>query len=427
VSRPLRVGIVCPYTWDVPGGVQFHIRDLQRALTEEGHHVSVLAPAESDDDLQDYVTSTGKPIAVRYNGSVARISLGMRSTRRVREWIRNGDFDVIHVHEPMAPGISWIAVLAAQGPIVATWHSSMVKSRALSAGYAIAQTIMEKVRGRIAVSELARRTLVDHLGGDAVLIPNGVECANFADASPLPGWPAEGGTLFFLGRAAEPRKGLAILLRALPQIVAEHPGIQVLLAGPADAPSIKKELPADIADRLHFLGLVSEEDKIRAFHSADIYVAPNTGGESFGIVLLEAMASGTPVLASDLEAFSRVLDDGTAGAQFENGNSDDLARVANRMLSDSDFRQSLAEKGLERAWLYDWGRVTKEIVDVYHSVRVPGDKVTEDLRGQFGGRLARRDGWRGMGNRVAEDVSSADGAASETEVGGGDEITGSRP
>lgn len=412
MSRPLRIGIVCPYTWDVPGGVQFHIRDLQRALTEEGHHVSVLAPADSDEDLPDYVTSTGKPLAVRYNGSVARLSLGMRSTKRVREWIRNGGFDVMHVHEPMAPGISWMAVWSAQGPIVATWHSSIPKSRALNAGFSIAQTIMEKVRGRIAVSELARRTLVDHLGGDAVLIPNGVECGNFADASPLPGWPVEGKALFFLGRAEEPRKGLPILLRALPAIVAENPGIQVLLAGPADEQSIKKQLPADIADRLHFLGLVSEEDKVRAFHSADIYVAPNTGGESFGIVLLEAMASGTPVLASSLEAFRRVLDDGAAGAQFENGNSEDLARVANQMLADDEYRQSLAEKGVKRAWLYDWGRVTKEIVDVYHSVRIPGDKVTEDLRGQVGGRFAHRDGWRGKSDRPSEVLPSGEPSGS---------------
>ena len=274
---------------------------------------------------------------------------------------------------------------------------------------------MEKIRGRIAVSELARRTLVDHIGGDAVLIPNGVECQNFVEAAPLPGWPIEGKSLFFLGRAAEPRKGLPILLRALPEIVAENPGIQVLLAGPADESAIKKDLPPDIADRLHFLGLVSEEDKVRAFHSVDVYVAPNTGGESFGIVLLEAMASGTPVLASSLEAFRRVLDGGAAGAQFENENSHDLAKVANQMLADADYRGLLAEKGRERAWLYDWGRVTKEIVDVYHSVRVPGDKVSEDLRGQVGGRFASRGGWRGTGERATEAGSTAEGIVASAE------------
>ena len=386
----LRVGIVCPYSWDSPGGVQFHIRDLRASLVAAGHYVEVLAPAESDDDLPDYVTSTGRPVAVRYNGSVARVNLGIRSTRRVREWIRNGDFDVMHVHEPLSVGISAVAAWAALGPIVATWHSSMEKSRMLSAGYYLAQTVMEKTRGRIAVSELARRTLVDHVGGDAVLIPNGVECANFAQAEPFPGWPGPGKALFFLGRLDEPRKGLDILLAAMPAIAEQNPNVRLLLAGPGDAEEICEDLPPEVTKRLTFLGLVSEEDKVRAFHSADIYVAPNTGGESFGIVLLEAMASGTAVVASDLEAFRRVLDDGQAGAHFVNHDAEDLARVVNSLLLDDQARAGFVERGHERAWLFDWGRVTREIVDVYRSVRMPGEKVTEDLRGQFVGRLAHR-------------------------------------
>ncbi|MCH9816515.1 MAG: glycosyltransferase family 4 protein [Actinomycetia bacterium] len=405
MSGPLNIGIVCPYAWDVPGGVQFHIRDLTAALTAEGHQVSVLAPADSDEGLPDYVTSTGRPLAVKYNGSVARLNVGMRSTKRIRNWIRDGEFDVMHVHEPIAPGVANVAVWSAQGPIVATWHSSIEKSRALNASFYLAQTIMEKVRGRIAVSELARRTLVTHLGGDAVLIPNGVDCGTFTEAEPFEGYPGPGKTLFFLGRAAEPRKGLPILLAAMPAIIEQNPDIRVLLAGPSDPAEIKKKLPQDVADRLNFLGLVSEEDKVRAFHSADIYVAPNTGGESFGIVLLEAMASGTPVLASDLEAFRRVLDGGKAGAVFENENPEDLARVANALLADSQMRADLQEKGRHRAWLYDWGRVTKEIVDVYRSVRTPGEIVTEDFRGQLGGRFARRSGWRSDSNEATADAA----------------------
>ena len=392
IDETLKVGIVCPYAWDVPGGVQFHVRDLRRALLREGHSVEILAPAEDDDNVPPYVTSTGRPVAVRYNGSVARLNLGFRSTRRVREWIRTHDFDVMHIHEPLSPSIGAIAAWAAQGPIVATWHSSMEKSRVLSAGFYLAQTVMEKTRGRIAVSELARRTLVDHVGGDAVLIPNGVECASFADAEPFPDWPGPGKALFFLGRLDEPRKGLDILLAALPTIAERHPGVRVLIAGPGDEDDITKNLPSDVAARLTFLGLVSEEDKVRAFHSADVYVAPNTGGESFGIVLLEAMASGTPVAASDLEAFRRVLDNGRAGRHFRNEDPADLAAVVSDLLSDDDTRRTLAEVGRERAWLYDWSRVTREIVDVYRSVRMPGEKVTEDLRGQFVGRLARFSG-----------------------------------
>ena len=386
----MRIGIVCPYAWDVPGGVQFHIRDMAEVLIARGHEVTVLAPAESDEGLPDYVCSTGKPVAVPYNGSVARLNIGVRSTSRVRSWIRESDLDVMHVHEPMAPGVSTMAIWAARGPIVATWHSSMERSRLLEAGFGVAQTIMEKTRGRIAVSELARQTLVDHLGGDAVLIPNGVACEHYAEAEPLPGYRRGDATLVFLGRIDEPRKGLQVLLPALPAIAAEHPDLRVIVAGPGDQEAVLKGLPADVAERLDFLGLVSEEDKVRAYHSADLYVAPNTGGESFGIVLLEAMSAGTAVLASDLDAFSRVLDRGKAGRLFHNGDSADLARAANELLADAEERERLAGAGLERAWLFDWGKVADEVIDVYESVRTPGEKVTEDLRGQFVGRLAGR-------------------------------------
>ena len=392
LGEPLRIGIVCPYAWDVPGGVQFHIRDLTKALTQAGHHVGVLAPADSNKGLPDYVTSTGKPIAVSWNGSVARLGLRRGTVDIIKDWLRTGDYDVMHVHEPMAPGVSWVAMYAAQGPIVATWHSSSERSRVLAMTEEMGQTIMEKLRGRIAVSELARRTLVDHLGGDAILIPNGVDCASFTKAEPFDGWPGPGKSLFFLGRSDEPRKGLPVLLGALPEIIDRHPDLRVLLAGPGDEKAVRKGLPKDLAGRLTFQGLVSEEDKVRSFHSATAYVAPNTGGESFGIVLLEAMASRTPVIASDLEAFTRVLDDGRAGALFRNEDPADLARVANELLDDPVRRKELAERGEKRAWLYDWSRVTGEIVDVYRSVAIPGEKVTEDFSGMWMGRILRRGG-----------------------------------
>ena len=182
---------------------------------------------------------------------------------------------------------------------------------------------------------------------------------------------------------------VSVLLDALPRIAERHPGIRLLLAGPGDEEEIVSGLPSDIADRLTFLGLVSEEDKVNAFHSANLYIAPNTGGESFGIVLLESMASGTPVVASDLEAFRRVLAEGTAGAHFRNEDSADLARVVNELLDDPLERERLVVAGRERSALYDWSRVSREIVDVYRSVRMPGEKVSEDLRGQFVGRIAR--------------------------------------
>jgi phosphatidylinositol alpha-mannosyltransferase len=387
----MKVGIVCPYDWSAPGGVQVHVRDLAVALQRLGHEVSVLAPCEDDSELPPYVVSSGRPVSLAYNGSKARVAFGPVSTRRVRRWLREGDFDVLHVHEPASPSVSILSCWSARGPIVATWHSSMERSRALSAMYSLVQTALEKVSARIAVSEAARQTLVEHMGGDAVLIPNGVDCSAFGHSEPLPGWPGEGGSMFFIGRIDEPRKGLPVLLEALPLIAEKHPGVRLLVAGPGDVEEFQKELAPEIRERVTFLGLVSEEDKARAFVSTDIYVAPNTGGESFGIVLLEAMASGTPVLASDLEAFRRVCDDGRAGASFVNEDPVDLARAAIELLDDAGERDRLRREGHLRAKEFDWETVARRVLEVYESVTVTGERVTEDFRGQLIGRLSRGD------------------------------------
>jgi phosphatidylinositol alpha-mannosyltransferase len=387
----MRVGIVCPYDWSAPGGVQVHVRDLAVALQRLGHEVSVLAPCEDDSELPAYVVSSGRPVTLAYNGSKARVAFGPVSTRRVRRWLREGDFDVLHVHEPASPSVSILSCWSARGPIVATWHSSMERSRALAAMYSLVQTALEKVSARIAVSEAARQTLVEHMGGDAVLIPNGVDCSAFGHSEPLPGWPGEGGSLFFIGRIDEPRKGLPVLLEALPLIAEKHPDVRLLVAGPGDVEEFQKELAPEIRERVTFLGLVSEEDKARAFVSADIYVAPNTGGESFGIVLLEAMASGTPVLSSDLEAFRRVCDEGRAGASFVNEDPVDLARAAIELLDNAGERERLRREGYLRAKEFDWETVAGRVLEVYESVTVTGERVTEDFRGQLIGRLSRGD------------------------------------
>jgi phosphatidylinositol alpha-mannosyltransferase len=386
----MRIGIVCPYDWNTPGGVQAHIRDLAVELMRRGHYVSVLAPAEDDSDLPAYVVSAGRPVAVPYNGSVARLNLGVVSATRVRRWIRDGHFDVIHVHEPVSPSLTVLACWIAQGPIVATQHVSMDRSRTLSSLSLLANTAMEKLSARIAVSEKARQFMVEHVGGDAVLIPNGVSCPTFAVPGALPGYPRQGPTLFFIGRIDEPRKGLPTLLEAMPAVIAAHPEVELLVAGPGEVADVAATLPPELAAHVRFLGLVSEADKVRAFKSADLYVAPHLGGESFGIVLLESMASGTPVLASDLEAFRLVLGNGTYGELFATGDVTGLASRVNALLDDPQRRAELAAAGHRRAWEYDWGTVARDIERVYAAVVTPGEPVTADLSEQILGRWARR-------------------------------------
>lgn len=386
----MKIGIVCPYDWLAPGGVQVHVRDLAEALIDMGHDVSVLAPTDDERDLKEpYLVFGGKPVAVPYNGSIARLNIGLISTARVRRWIRDGDFDVIHVHEPAAPCLSMLACWVADGPIVATWHSSVDKSRAMRVAYYALQTVLEKVSARIAVSERARQTLVDHLGGDAVVIPNGVSCKRYVRPDPLPGYPRQGPTMLFLGRIDEPRKGLDVLVAAMPRIVEAVPDVELLVAGPGDAEAVETHLPGQVRSRVRFLGLISEAEKVSAFHSVDLYVAPNTGGESFGIVLLEAMASGAPVLASDIDAFAKVLRDGRCGALFHNGDPASLANEAIKVLADAEERSGLAAEGHRRALDFDWSAVARDVVRVYESVTVGGEKVQADLSGQALGRLGK--------------------------------------
>ncbi|MEV7465139.1 glycosyltransferase family 4 protein [Streptomyces kronopolitis] len=382
----MKIGIVCPYAWDVPGGVQFHIRDLAEHLIRAGHEVSVLAPADDDTPLPPYVVSAGRAVPVPYNGSVARLNFGLLSAARVRRWLQHGAFDVIHIHEPASPSLGLLTCWAAQGPIVATFHTSNPRSRAMIAAYPILQPALEKIRARIAVSEYARRTLVEHLGGDAVVIPNGVDVGFFASAEPKAEW--QGRTIGFIGRIDEPRKGLPVLMKALPAILAEVPDARLLVAGRGDEEEAVAALPAEMRSRVEFLGMVSDEDKARLLRSVDLYVAPNTGGESFGIILVEAMSAGAPVLASDLDAFAQVLDQGEAGELFTNEDAAALATAAVRLLGDPSRLTELRERGSRHVRRFDWSTVGADILAVYETVTTGATSVATDER--VGLRARRR-------------------------------------
>lgn len=395
-TRRLKVGIVCPYSFDAPGGVQFHIRDLAEALMAQGHTVSVLAPADDDTPIPDYITSAGKAIPVKYNGSVARMTFGPRTAAKVRRWLKEGEFDVLHLHEPVTPSLSMLALWIARGPIVATMHTALIRSRALQAAYPLVRQSLEKISARIAVSEDARRTLVEHMGGDAVVIPNGVYVDTFEDAEADPRWTGtpDAPTIAFLGRLDEPRKGLPVLTRAVPEILRAIPGARFLVAGRGDdgRDAALAEL-GEHAASVEFLGSITDEEKAALLSSVDLYVAPQTGGESFGIVLVEAMSAGACVVASDLGAFERVLDDGRAGYVFRVGDSADLARTVLAALADPEDRARRTALASRAVRQYDWSTVTSQVLTVYEMVleasRALGG-VEEDPSSLS---LRRRGGW----------------------------------
>ncbi|MGQ0576400.1 MAG: glycosyltransferase family 4 protein [Pseudonocardia sp.] len=358
----MRVGIVCPYSLDVPGGVQAHVVDLARALRTLGHTVAVLAPADDDAALPEFVTATGRAVSVPYNGSVARVAFGPVSYARVRRWLAEHPFDVLHIHEPTTVSISALALMVAHGPIVVTFHTSTERSRVLTAFRGIARPLMEKVTARIAVSPLARRVQVEHLGGDAVEIPNGVDVAMFAGAGPLPDRPP-GPAVGFVGRFDESRKGMAVLLDALRSLGSGAP--RLLVVGRGDAAALRAAAGPDV--ELELLGAVDDATKAAALGSVDVFCAPQLGGESFGMVLTEAMAAGAPVLASDLDAFRAVLGEPPAGVLFPTGDAAALAVELAALLTDPARRAALAAAGRARVARFDWPVVAAAGVRVYRA------------------------------------------------------------
>lgn len=377
----MRIGLVCPYSFDVPGGVQLHIRDLAEYLIGRGHEVSVLAPAEEDTELPSYVVSAGRAVAVRYNGSVARLAFGPIVANRVQAWLDKHDFDVLHLHEPAAPSLSLLALWAAEVPVVATFHSSQTRSVALRAAQPMLQPGLDKISARIAVSESAHRTMAAHVGGSTVVVPNGVYVQRFCTGAAPVADPAAH-RVVFLGRFDEPRKGLPVLLAALPLVRAQVPDLEVLVAGPGDIGEVRQSLSGQVADCVHFLGLISEEEKVELLAGANAYIAPNTGGESFGIILVEAMSAGAPVIASDLEAFTAVLGDQGAGLVFPVGDHRALAAEMVRVLEDPAEQERLRAAARVRALAFDWSRVGARIEAVYDSVAVERDRAADDSVGK---------------------------------------------
>ena len=389
----LRVGLVCPYSFDTPGGVQNHVLGLARYLDDQGHEPHILAPGDFPPDgsadpprsLTDVnldrqrFTSAGAAVAVRYNGSTARVNFGPLSAARVRRWLRHGDFDVLHIHEPITPSISVLALWAADVPVVATFHTATPRSRSMQLAGGAMRAAVEKIDAGIAVSESARKVVVQHLGRDAVVIPNGFRYADFApDPRSLPFRAGSRGgatqsnrrwrtgahpRVSFLGRLDEPRKGLDTLLDAVPELVSSFPGVDVVIAGQGNRP-----LPVGCRS----IGVVTDRDKAELLATSDVFVAPHLARESFGLVLLEAMASGAAVVASDLDAFADLLAGapGTRpdlGTTFTAGDPAALAAAVRGALERPDAVRLAAAAGASRS--YDWSVVGSAISDVYRATR----------------------------------------------------------
>jgi phosphatidyl-myo-inositol alpha-mannosyltransferase len=358
----MRVGLVCPYSLDVPGGVQSHVRDLARGLLARGHDVRLLAPGRVDRPRPSYVRTIGPAVPIPYNGSVARLAFGPRAAMATREWLRAGDFDVVHVHEPTTPSLSLLAAWASDRPVVATFHTSL-RGRAATASLGlVVRPVVDRLAAHIAVSEAARRSMASHLPGRPAIIPNGIDYASFSTAEPRSCWTTPGPAIVFLGRWEEPRKGLRVLLDAVPPIRDAFPTARLLVGGPGRTRFRRTSPPVA---GVEFLGELTDHDRAALLASASVFVAPNVGGESFGVILVEAMAAGAPVVASDLPAFADVLEGGRSGRLFASGDSRAAAAAIVDILGDPTAAEGLRAHGQATAKAYDWSRVVPAVESVY--------------------------------------------------------------
>ena len=369
----MKVGLVCPYEWTVPGGVGNHVRALAGELRRLGHQVDVLAPAERPVPEPGFV-GLGGSLAVPYNGSVARIAIGPRTLVKVRRALASGGYDLLHVHEPLSPSVGLLAVANTSVPTVGTFHANLDRSIALQAASPLLRRLYHRLAGRIAVSVSARDTWQGHFGGTMAVVPNGVAPEFFAGPQPLPGWNAAGPTVLFVGRL-EPRKGLAYLVRAFLRLKPRFPAARLLVVGRDRGHQQDKAMamvPPRLRPDLVFVGSVPQADLPSYYASADVFCAPSLGGESFGIVLAEAMAVGLPVVCSDIGGYRDLVRDGSEGLLVPPRDPEALAEALAGLLDNPARRAAMGQAAAVNARRYAWEVVAGEVAEVYRAALAAG-------------------------------------------------------
>jgi phosphatidylinositol alpha-mannosyltransferase len=358
----VRIGLVCPYSLTIPGGVQGQVLGLARALRTQGHEVRVLGPCDGPPPDAG-VTPLGKSVPLAANGSIAPIAPDASAALRTFRVLRDEAFDVIHLHEPLVPGPCMWSGLIKSAPIVATFHAAGVSAAYRLAGIAL-KVVVNRIDVRCAVSEDAVELAGKYFGGIFELVFNGIEVDRFAKATP---WPdAEGDhrpTVLFVGRH-EDRKGLAVLLDALPGLPRD---VRVWVGGEGpETDDLKAKVGHDA--RVEWLGRIDDDEKCRRMRAADVFCAPSLHGESFGVVLLEAMAAGTPVVASDLPGYAKVGRQGREALLVPPGDAPRLGAAINRVLDDASLGARLVEGGRLRADELSMDRLAEIYVEKYERV-----------------------------------------------------------
>ncbi len=361
----MRVGVVCPYSISVPGGVQEQALGLARALRQKGHLARVLAPSDGPPP-DGFVTPLGNSIPTAANGSVAPIAPDPSAQLRFIRAVRDEGFDVLHLHEPLVPGATQTAALLKPTPLVGTFHAAGSSASYRYLGPAM-RWYANRLDVRAVVSAEAEALAIEHLGGTYERLFNGIEIERFANVEP---WPTTGPTIFFLGRH-EPRKGLDVLLAALPQLPAD---VTVWIG--SDGPDTERLRVRHAGDpRIEWLGRLDDAEKRRRLRGAEVFCAPSLRGESFGVVLLEALAAGAGIVASDLSGYRLVARPNQEGLLVPPDDPGALAAALGRILSDDGLRRRLVAAGTVRADTFSMDRLAERYLELYDRVSTPAQQA----------------------------------------------------
>lgn len=373
----MKIALVSPYDFAYPGGVTIHISYLERHFTRMGNEVKVIAPASKTvSSFGDRFIPIGRPRPVPASGSIARVTVSPWLSSRIKAVLSQENFDIIHLHEPLMPMLCTTVLRLSQTANIGTFHASHGRP-----GYNFAKPIgkwilrrwFRKLDGKIAVSKPAMEFAYEHFKGYYNIIPNGVDLDHFSpDVSPIDEFCDGKANILFVGRL-EKRKGLNYLLEAFEQVKQEIPDSRLIIVGPGTRLRRKyeKQVARSGLKDVVFAGFVSYDELPRYYKTADVFCAPATGRESFGIILLEAMAVGKPIVASNIEGYASVVTHGVDGLLVPPEDKEMLAQALLSLLTDQSLRQEMGAKGRVKALEYSWEHIAQNVLDYY--VRVLGE------------------------------------------------------
>lgn len=377
----MKIGFVAPYDWAVPGGVKHHIEALAQEFTVAGHEVKIIAASSPNRHTGEPLSPNliqieGPVVPLPTSGSEARVVLSSRFSHRLKAILNRERFDVIHLHEPLMPVICPLALYHSkvhpQTLVLATFHAYREKNAGYKYGRRILGRCLGRLDGRIVVSEAAKEYTARYFPGDYRVISNGVDLSRFGDSSlaPIPEFADGRPNILFVGRL-EKRKGFVHLLRAFVQVQAEMPQARLIVAGAFDEKQKEpfvRQAEADGLHDVHFRSWPSNDMLARFYRTADLLCAPSTGFESFGLVLVEAMAAGRPVVTSDIPGYREVVRHEVEGLLVPPGDEKGLAAALLRLLADKELQERMGRNGRERAASFAWNRVAAEVLAYYNEL-----------------------------------------------------------